>query len=351
MTVDDTAGYAMIDALLTIDLPARGVVDIAYPLFRRHYGRPLFSLAAELLTGAVRPGDSVVIATGFPNRTRIDPTIAESDGPVGAASMARAFEIGLGAAPIILVEEPIVAGTVAAVQALGLRCVSAEQAVASARSPSNLHAVAVVPSPMDPGEARRLAEDLVAMNRVAAFLAIEKGGANPAGVVHYSRGTVASRWVAPLDPVMAVFEEAGAVSIGIGDGGNEIGMGNADGALREVLPYGAECGCPCGQGIVPARQTDLVLPVTVSNWGGYGVSAALALALGDPRVLHDARAESRMLAAAGLAGLIDGVSGFTEPSSDGLSEGIHTSVVDLLAGIVGVGVHQGAWPGPSRPVG
>jgi D-glutamate cyclase len=343
----DSAAYDMIDTLLTVDLPGRGVVDIAYPLFREHYGRPLFGIAAELLGGAVGRGDTVVIATGFPNRVRVDPTIAESDGPVGAASMARAFEMGLGAAPVILVEQSIVAGTMAAVQALGMRCVTPEQAVASARSASNLHAVAVVASPMDAGDARRLADRLSAANRVAAFVAIEKGGANAAGEIHYSRGTVGTPWVSPLDPMMEVFDAAGAVSIGIGDGGNEIGMGNADGALRHVLPYGADCGCPCGQGIVPARQTDLVLPVTVSNWGGYGVGAALALALGNPGLLHDADAESRMLRAAGLAGLIDGVSGFTEPTSDGLSEEIHTSVVDLLHAVIGRGVHRGAWPAAS----
>jgi D-glutamate cyclase len=346
VTIDDSAGYELIDALLTVDLPVRGVVDIAYPLFRRHYGRPLFALAAELLTEAVHPGDTVVLATGFPNRIRVDPRIAESDGPVGAASMARAFELGQGAAPIVLVEESIVAGTVAALQALGLRCVTPEQAVSSARTASNLHAAAVIPSPMDPEETRRLAESLVEMNRVAAFVAIEKGGANPAGEIHYSRGTLGTGRVSPLDPFMEVVEAAGAVTIGIGDGGNEIGMGNADGALRHVLPYGADCGCPCGQGIVPGRQTDLVLPVTVSNWGGYGVSAALALAFGDRRLLHDSRAEGRMLRAAGLAGLIDGVSGFTEPTSDGLSESIHRSVVDILHGIVGHGVTAGAWPTP-----
>jgi D-glutamate cyclase len=290
-----------------------------------------------------------VLATGFPNRIRVDPGIAESDGPVGAASMARAFELGLGAAPIIMVEESIVAATVAALQALGLRCVTPEQAITSARTASNLHAAAVIPSPMEPDEARRLAVGLVDMNRVAAFVTIEKGGANSAGEIHYSRGTLGTGSVAPLDPVMEVFEGAGVTSIGIGDGGNEIGMGNADGALRHLLPYGADCGCPCGQGIVPGKQTDLVLPVTVSNWGGYGVSAALALALGDRRLLHDARAEERMLRAAGQAGLIDGVSGFTGPTSDGLSGSIHCSVIDILHGIVGHGVASGAWPTDRPP--
>lgn len=345
--LDNGSSYELIDALLTVDLPARGVIDIAYPLFRQHYGRPLFGMAAELLTTSVKPGDVVVIATGFPNRIRIDPDIAESDGPVGAASMARAFELGLGAAPIIVVEPAIVDGTIATVQALGLRCLTVEQAIASAQSRSNLHGVAVVASPMDSTEARRFAEELAAAHRVAAFVAIEKGGPNAAGIAHYSRGTPGTSWIAPIDPMMQIFADVGAISIGIGDGGNEIGMGNADGALRELLPYGTDCGCPCGEGIVPARQTDVVLPVTVSNWGGYGVSAALAIALDDPRLLHDAAAESRMLRAAGLAGLIDGVSGFTEPTSDGLSEAVHMSVVDLLHGVIGSGVDLAAWPSRS----
>lgn len=352
MTANDTTNdttFDLIDALLTVDLPARGVIDLAYPVFRDHYSRPLFALAAQTLTAAVQPGDTVIIATGFPNRIRIDPDIAESDGPVGAAAMARALEMGLGAAPVIVVEAPLVDATIATVQALGLRCVDPDQAVASAQTSSNLHCAAVVASPMDPTEARVLAQQLTAANRVGAFIAIEKGGANAQGVIHYSRGTPGTGWIAPVDGMMEIVAAQGGATIGIGDGGNEVGMGNAQGALRDVIPYGADCGCPCGGGIVPGFETDVVLPVTVSNWGGYGVCAALAIALGDPRLLHDAAAESRMLQAAGVAGLIDGVSGFTEPTSDGLSEQIHTSIIDLLHGIIGQGVDLAAWPGRATP--
>jgi hypothetical protein len=56
-------------------------------------------------------------------------------------------------------------------------------------------------------------------------------------------------------------------STGIGDGGNECGMGKALEAVRAHIPRGATIAC-----VVPA---DNLITAGVSNWGGWGLCAAV----------------------------------------------------------------------------
>ena len=79
-------------------------------------------------------------------------------------------------------------------------------------------------------------------------------------------------------PFHELFEESGTerswVTIGIGDGGNEIGMGSLPRALiEEHVPQGAEIACvtPC----------DHLIVAGVSNWGAYGLLTVVALLRSD----------------------------------------------------------------------
>jgi hypothetical protein len=335
-----------IDALITIDLPDREVMDLAFPAFRAAYGAPLCHLAAERLA-TVQRGQIVVIATGFPNRVRVDPDIAESDGPVGAAVLARAVHLGLGAVPLILIEAPLVAPMARILHACGLRALSLEAAKRCSSLNATMHGACVIPLPVDLGEAEAQALALMAEHDIGAFISIEKTAANPAGELCYSRGGIGTPHVGKTDPLVALCRARAVTTIGIGDGGNELGMGNAGGILRSLLTFGD---ASYNGGIVPAQETDFVVPTTVSNWGGYGLAAALAARLGQPDILHDEATERRMLLAASLEGLIDGVTGATLPTSDGLSEEIHAAVVTMLRALIGLGIPDNDWPGstPAR---
>ena len=60
-------------------------------------------------------------------------------------------------------------------------------------------------------------------------------------------------------------------TVGIGDGGNEIGMGN----MRHVIPDIENLpDDPC------VTTTTELITASVSNWGGYGLIAALSLKTG-----------------------------------------------------------------------
>lgn len=104
-------------------------------------------------------------------------------------------------------------------------------------------------------------------------------------------------------------------TIGIGDGGNEIGMGKIESAIvRRNIPLGEKIHCRI--------RTDELIVAGVSNWGAYALAAGVGWFRGSPipESLFDADAERQRLERMVAAGpLVDGVTGQQEATVDGLS--------------------------------
>ena len=103
------------------------------------------------------------------------------------------------------------------------------------------------------------------------------------------------------------------VSIGIGDGGNEVGMGALyHTIIQSTIPRAAEIAC-----VVP---TDHILVASVSNWGGYALAASTAL-LGNVSInqcLPSEEVELLMCHSMVNAGARDGVTGELKAWVDGM---------------------------------
>jgi hypothetical protein len=104
-------------------------------------------------------------------------------------------------------------------------------------------------------------------------------------------------------------------TIGIGDGGNEIGMGKVPWeVIRRNIPYGDLIACR-----VP---TDYLVVAGVSNWGAYALAAGVLLLRGkrpDPE-LFDVAQERKILQDMVANGpLVDGVTGKQTVTVDGLA--------------------------------
>lgn len=128
------------------------------------------------------------------------------------------------------------------------------------------------------------------------------------------------------------------VSIGIGDGGNEVGMGAVyDLILASTIPLAETIAC-----VVP---TDHILVASVSNWGGYALAAATAVlaTLSGSSVMYgkgvgtalsvclpSKEEEMHMCVRLVESGARDGMTGKQEAMVDGMS--MQTSV-DILQGI------------------
>src|SRR5262249_31111040 len=104
-------------------------------------------------------------------------------------------------------------------------------------------------------------------------------------------------------------------TIGIGDGGNEIGMGKIPWhVIRRNIP---------GGGLVACRvPTDHLIACGVSNWGAYGLAAGVALLRGErlEAQLFDVERERELLRIIVERGpLVDGITGQPTVTVDGLS--------------------------------
>lgn len=319
-----------VDRLMSTDVGGRGVIDRLYPMARKAIGGPLCMSAAELLTKRVVPESLVVIATGWPDRPHIAPEIAETDGPPGAAVLARALRRGLGAVPAIAIEPSLVKPMERVVEAAGLRALTLDQAIAAARSRAPIHAAAVLPLSPDKSEAENQSRQLVAAYSPAAVIAIEKGGMNDQGFIHTSRGDDTTEALSKADYLFAECINRGIATVGIGDGGNEIGMGVIAEGIRRDIPFGAAGREPTKGGIAPQTLVDVLIAAAISNWGAYGVAACLAFLLGRLDLIHDAATEERVLRVAADVSFIDGITGLVEPSADGIVSSVHQAFVTLL---------------------
>lgn len=335
------AAAEAIDRLLTVDLGIRGVVDLLYPAAReKQGGHPLCMLAADKLAGTVQPGDVVIIATGLPIRGWYSAALAENDGPAGAATLARALYIALGSIPVLLTEEPMIPLLQAACRAAGLVVTNLAEWQSGTSSPDavpgrHLPLAIIEGFPTDLEKAKHAADTLLETLNPSAMISIERQGANAKNVYHYGKGEAnLASVMAKLDVLFERGQNAGVLTIGLGDGGNELGLGLIRDEIRAAIPFGAHCVCPCGSGIAPQFSADVVIISTTCNWGAWGIEACLALLTGWEQVLHPPSMERSVLHACTEMGALDGITGFVEPSVDGIPGEICVQVVEMLSHIV-----------------
>lgn len=332
--------FDRIDHLVNLDIPGRGVIHLLYQWARSKVEYSLIMLASQRLDETITNGDIVFIATGWPDRPEITPDIAETDGPPGAASLARAINRAYHAIPIVFIEDNLVQGMTTVVNAAGLKVLSPSQAVETPAYHAPINSASVLSFPIEKDLAIQKAVDLIKKYKPKAVITVEKGGMNKKEVIHTSRGVDSSKCMAKIDYLVQEAIKNSITTIGIGDGGNEIGMGCIQEEIRKNLTFGDKCKCPCQAGIAPSTKTDFLITAAISNWGAYGLAAGIALLKNDIDIFHNSEIERRVLQKAADAGFIDGINGYTEPGADGLSARVHESFVDVLRELIKKGINQ-----------
>ena len=187
-----------------------------------------------------------------------------------------------------------------------------------------------------PGELQEHFKSWFASNQPSLIVACERAGPARDGVCYTMRGVSMSKLVAPLHKLVVErqCQSAGQPPpscVAIGDGGNELGMGKVMDAVEKHIPLGKKIGC-----VVPA---DRLIASSVSNWGAYGLAAAVALcraqidprfgktdAAADSAIVHEwinrclptEQDEVDLLDRCVKAGCRDGVTGKMEATVDGM---------------------------------
>lgn len=213
---------------------------------------------------------TVIIGTGFP----VSGTF-ETDGPVGAMALYQALE-ALGAQPVIACGAPLWNALTEDYEVLELRA----GCPASAQVEARRHLQALQPQ---------------------AIIAIESPGLTADGRYYNMRGDDITAHCHLFDAFVTL---ADCPTIAIGDGGNEIGMGNIAGALAGLDIRAAVTGC------------DELLVADVSNWGAYGLIAFLAYWAG--RDLLANISPLALLQHLSTHGSVDGVTRENTLTEDGL---------------------------------
>ncbi len=321
-----------VDRLVAVEITGRGVIGDLYVAARKLHDGPLCLEAAGRLLERVHKGDVVVLTTGFPTPPW---STGEQDGPVGTATLARALVLGVGARPVIITDPANVDICRAAVHGAGLHARSVEDAL---RLPTT---AAVVPFPLEWDEARASAGTLLEALRPAALVAIERPGANERGHYHSAGGERITEHCAKIDALFEAAHGRGVLTIGVGDGGNEIGSAAIRDTVLRVVPHARACACPCGGSTVPTVPTDILVTAAISNWGAYAIEAAMALLLGRLEVMHPREVDARAHELCAAAGANNDGPGLLDVGADALPAPLHGHIVELLGTIVRNGLDFG----------
>jgi hypothetical protein len=259
--------------------------------------------AANALAGATRVG----LITGF-FVPRGDVEAPETDGPVGTALLAASLA-ACGVPARIAVDTPCAGAVRAAVDAAGGGVGVDEVGLADRVGLEDL------------AERWRKAD-------VSHVVAIERCGRSADGRPRNMRGVDVSPWTAPLDEL---FLGGPWTKLAVGDGGNEIGMGKLPRDLiARFVPNGASIAC--------VTSCDHLVVAGVSNWGAYGLMAALAVlrpewAATTGRFLTAERDLAVTRATVDKAGAVDGVTARREATVDGFGPETHGPLIDELGRI------------------
>jgi hypothetical protein len=252
---------------------------------------------------AIAPAARVGLITGF-YVPQGSPPAAETDGPVGAALLAKGLE-AVGIQCRLATDEPCRGACGAALTGAGLSGVPVD--------------AASIPAMI---ETWRRAQ-------ITHAISIERCGRSADGAPRNMRGLDISSYTAPLDELFTVGPWE---TIAIGDGGNEIGMGSLPRELVALhVDHGETIAC-----VTPARH---LIVAGVSNWGAYALLGALAALRPDWRerllVCLDERLDQAILEATVNNGpAVDGVSRLRTMTVDNLDMTLHHSKLREIRALV-----------------
>jgi hypothetical protein len=273
--------------------------------------------ACHSIAGAERP--RIAVVTGF-YIAHATPPCGETDGPLGAVWLARAL-VPLGI-DVVLVTDPFCMPALeAGIASCGLR-----KSVPLVRLPPYNEATGMSMSEYVSHFQERAGRltHLLTLERVgpshtresvgAAALAdfVEQVPAEDHDRCHNIRGRDIT---ANMSPAHWLFEHASCATIGIGDGGNELGMGKVPwDVIRRNVPHGARIACRIA--------TEQLIVCGVSNWGAYALGAGvrhLRRAAHDAELFSPERELQLLEWMIERGPLVDGPSGRPEAIVDGLS--------------------------------
>lgn len=228
---------------------------------------------------------NVFLATGF-----FVAGFAETDGPSGTVFLALALK-KLGFNPVIITDD-------------------------FARGFFELKGIETVYMPFNEG--KEWCKNLLEEYKPVGLISIERCGKNINSDYANMRGVSIAEKTARVD-LFFEMAEGKIPTIGVGDGGNEIGMGKLANLISEKLSL-----LPC------VVKTDILVIATVSNWGAYAITAYLEKLSGE-KLLMSYEDVLEYLHKTVEIGSVDGVLKERIVSVDGFGMETEKEIIQALA--------------------
>lgn len=226
---------------------------------------------------------SILLTTGFYVAGH-----AETDGPLGTVSVAQALK-NLGFTPVIVTDD-ICRGLFES-EGLPVEYV-------------------------DTSAGKDIYQKLLDRYQPVCLISIERCGRNLENKYANMRGVSITEQTACIDLMFDLARSRHILTVGIGDGGNEIGMGNLKDIISEKLELN-----PC---TVPVD--DLII-ATVSNWGAYGLAAYLSI-MTKTYILPAYQVMANYLNRIVALGCVDGVIKKPQQTVDGFSSAVEEEILE-----------------------
>ncbi|KAF6129671.1 D-glutamate cyclase [Phyllostomus discolor] len=199
---------------------------------------------------------SVLITTGFPTHFNHEPP-EETDGPPGALALA-AFLQALGKGVSMVVDR----------RALRLFEKLVEEAVEQGVMKTRIPILTYPGGSAGAAQALLCGDEGPRSPRFDHLVAIERTGRAVDGNHYNARKMNIKHLVDPIDDLFLEAQKIpGISSTGVGDGGNELGMGKVKEAVKRHIRNGDVIACDV--------EADFAVIAGVSNWGGYALACAL----------------------------------------------------------------------------
>ena len=282
----DEMVYDNIDA--TVISASNGkAVDMLYDSAREQAVAPLcLSVAKEL--ERLKDKGKVFLTTGFPIMHE-DRVLCETDGPLGLVRLAYGLSL-MG------IETVIITGELYAKPLLKL-----------INSQFSNAKFMIIKNERKMGKRFK---DILNEHKPDMMIAVESPGRSYDNRYYDMSGGDITDYVTPFDLMFEMAHDLNIKTVGIGDGGNEIGMGLISDTVKRYIKNGDE--------IASKVKTDYLIVGNTSNWGSYGLLAALSNLLKKPLLLNGKIEETLLKKCANL-GLVDGILKKIEPSVDGFN--------------------------------
>ncbi len=245
----------------------------------------------------------VILLTGFPVKMADGTVVGETDGPCGTADLAAAL-LKAGTSVLVVTDRP---SYELLKEALFYRAPEA--------------GLFMLPEDNTADFIRGCMKSF----KPTHFISLERPGKAKDGHCHNMRGEIIDDMLTDSSLFLSEAKKYGAVTISIGDGGNEMGMGAYEQEIRLHVPS--------GDAICTKEAADLTLAAGVSNWWGWGMAALLSLHTGTSLLPTEGQ-ECESLHRVVLAGGVDGCTKERTETVDQLPMSVHLSILRSVACLV-----------------